>query len=355
MSVAHNINARTEDGESLEFQCRQDEDVISAALRQEIILMASCREGSCATCKATCPEGLYELGSCSVQALAPDEEEEGVVLLCQTYPETDLEVELPYTYDRVAFGSVRRDIEVSIDSVEQLSSNVVSLKISLTKNQSISSQDIGFLAGQYFDIQIPGTDIWRSFSPANVPANDNYMEFLIRMLPDGKFTNYLREDAYSGQLLKIRGPFGSFYLRDEESDTPRYFLAGGTGLAPVVSMVRQIKLDGEKNRDTRLYFGVTNQDELFYTKELEQLKYDIANLTVKVAVWKPDETWDGEKGNVVELLKHDLENGNNGQAKPELYLCGPPGMMDATYEACLELGIPKDSIHTEKFLPAGSD
>ena len=95
----------TEDGETVLFDCGSDEDVITAGLRQDVILMSSCREGGCATCKSLCADGDYELRNCSVQALPPEEEEEGLVLLCRTFPRSDLVLEVPYTSDRIAHGS----------------------------------------------------------------------------------------------------------------------------------------------------------------------------------------------------------------------------------------------------------
>lgn len=100
----HQIRIITEEGESVTFGCAPDEDIISAAIRQSIYLMSSCREGGCATCKGFCSEGDYELGKISSQALPSEEEEDGFVLLCRCYPIEDMEVEVPYTFDRIAYS-----------------------------------------------------------------------------------------------------------------------------------------------------------------------------------------------------------------------------------------------------------
>ena len=119
--------------------------------------MSSCREGGCATCKADVLEGDYELGNCSVQALPPDEEEAGVVLLCRTFPRSDLVVQLPYTFDRISFQKVNTDWQGEIVAVDKLSSNVVKLRIEAKDPETGARIKIPFFPGQYMDIEIPGS------------------------------------------------------------------------------------------------------------------------------------------------------------------------------------------------------
>jgi methane monooxygenase component C len=147
-------------------------------------------------------------------------------------------------------------------------------------------------------------------------------------------------------LLALPGIFGLV----ANGFTPRYFVAGGTGLAPILSMVRFMKEWGEPQPCT-IYFGSTYEEEVFYVDELTKLASEMDNLTVKICVWKATDSWAGEKGSVVDVLKKDLQEAS---AKPDLYLCGPPGMVDATYAVCEEVGISKDNIYLEKFLPSVS-
>lgn len=123
------VRAITEDQQELTFECSPSEDIISAGLKRDVILLSSCREGGCATCKADVLEGDYELGGCSVQALPPDEEESGVALLCRTFPRSDLVIQLPYTFDRISFQKVNTDWQGEIVAVERVSSNVAKLRI----------------------------------------------------------------------------------------------------------------------------------------------------------------------------------------------------------------------------------
>jgi methane monooxygenase component C len=347
MAASHTIKVITEEGESVSFECKSDEDVITAGLRQDIYLMSSCRAGGCATCKAFCTEGDYQLVGCSVQALTPEEEEEGEVLLCRCFPESDMEVEVPYTYSRISFAPDDLDFQAEIVSITPISSNAV--RLCLKKLGDGGTQKVHFSPGQFMEIQIPETELSRAFSPANIGNDEGDLEFLIRLLPDGQFSNFLRDRAQPSQIVSVKGPLGIFSLK-ENGFRPRYFVAGGTGLAPVLSMIRQMHQWGEP-QESRLYFGVNKPEEAFYLDELSALEAAMPNLSVKVCAWQPDETWKGERGSVIDILRQDLEQ---NPVKPDLYLCGPPGMVDAAYAVCTEFGIPKDQVYLEKFLASGA-
>jgi len=341
----HQVKITTEDGQAVCFDCGEDEDIISAGLRQDIYLMASCREGGCATCKGFCAEGDYEMGKVSVQALPPEEEEEGLVLLCRCYPTSDVDIEVPYTYDRISFSPEGLGFEAEIVEIRDVSSNVVELRLQRLGDD----QQIRLDAGQYYDLEIPGTEITRSYSPANTANQRGELEFLIRIVDNGKFSGYLQHDAYVGQKINVKGPSGIFGLK-ENGFTPRYFVAGGTGLAPILSMVRRMH-EWEEPQQSVIYFGVNTEEEVFYKEELHRLQSEMPTLTVRICVWKAGDSWSGEKGSVVDILRRDLQGTG---VKPDLYLCGPPGMVDATYAVCAEVGIPKDKIYLEKFLPSSN-
>jgi methane monooxygenase component C len=346
----HDIEIITQDGKTVHFECGGDEDVIAAGLRQDVILMSSCREGGCATCKALCTDGEYELVRCTVQALPPEEEEEGFVLLCRTYPLSNLTLEVPYTADRIATTEAEREFDAEVIAVTPIASNAVQVKLRRIRCEATNeSAGVSFEPGQFFDMQVPGTEHWRSFSPANLPNGDGELEFLIRLLPEGKFSDYLRHQARTGQTLRVRGPSGSFYIRDKGLQ-PRYFVAGGTGLAPVLAMVRQMHARGDPH-ETRLYFGVNKEEEVFYAQELRSLADRMPNLDVQICVMQPTPRWQGYHGTPVHALRRDLEQSS---AEPDLYLCGPPAMIDATYRTCLELGIAEGNICTEKFLSSAA-
>lgn len=173
------------------------------------------------------------------------------------------------------------------------------------------------------------------------------MEFLIRLQPNGAFSNYLVGRAKVGDELLLRGPQGSFTV-DEASQAPRWFVAGGTGLAPMQSMLRQMAEFGD-GRECRLVFGVNREEELFAQDAVEALTTSLPRLTVVHCVWKPGPSWTGFAGTPADALAVALAG---AKAAPDLYVCGPPKLIDAVEAVGRAAGIPHDRIFSEQFLPA---
>jgi methane monooxygenase component C len=206
---------------------------------------------------------------------------------------------------------------------------------------------IPFMAGQYVDIEVPGTGVRRSYSMATT-REDGELEFLIRLLPNGFFSGFLLNDAKPGMTVRMHGPNGVFAIR-ENGLRSRYFVAGGTGLSPVLSMIRHMQVERHP-QETKLFFGVTHQHELFYTEGLRELMEAMPNLEVYIAIMKPDPSSGYAAGTVVDELAKQLEKAKHA---PDIYLCGPPGMIDATLAAARKSGTPAEQVFFEKFLPSG--
>jgi len=337
-----------EDEVEMEFDCEEGEDLITASLRQEIILMSECRDGLCTTCKVLCEEGDYEHGEgVNVQSLPPEEEEEGHILMCQAFPLSDLELAVPYTSDRVTLGVAMpaKTYESKVTTCEKLTENVVKFELQI-QNPFGQPEDFPFIAGQYVTIEVPETQEWRSYSMANI-ATDGKIELLIRFLDDGVMSNYLRESAKVGDLVDVKGPFGTFNLHDSEGRS-RYFIAGSTGLAPLLSMVREMKEKGDMT-PAHLLLGARSTDFLFYEDEIRELESKMDTLTVHIALESTDgcENWTGFCGNSVEMMT-DLLTKNN--EKPDIYICGPAGMVTAVEDAGRDNDIPADQIYLERFV-----
>lgn len=342
----YQVTIETEDGETCSFECGPSEDVISAGLRQSVILLASCRAGGCATCKGECTDGDYELNNVSVQALPPDEEEDGYVLLCRCFPRGDLHIVVPYTYDRISFEAIQTNWLGEIKSCDKVSSNVVQLVVQLLTSDGSSPIALNFHPGQFVDIEIPGTHTRRSYSMASL--GDGALEFFIRILPDGAFSKFLTTEAKVGMRVNLRGPTGAFNLRDSGS-RPRFFVGGGTGLSPVLSMVRHMQKSGDR-APAKLFFGVTKRDELFYVDELKALQVEMPNLDLHIAVVEGGDGNGVAGGTVIDLLRDALLTSGD---EPDIYLCGPPGMIDAAFAAAADAGVPKNQVYQEKFLANG--
>ncbi|MDX6482893.1 MAG: propane monooxygenase reductase component, partial [Gaiellaceae bacterium] len=205
-----------------------------------------------------------------------------------------------------------------------------------------------FNAGQYVDIGVPGSDDeHRSFSMANAPGEPDRLEFMIKLYEGGHFSGLLaRDDGISvGDALTCRGPFGMFTLRDS---SPRrlVFIAGGAGMAPVLSLLRSMAEKGTE-RPATFYYGARTADDLFALEEIERLGGELPGFRFVPALSeaKEDGDWDGEFGlvtDVVDRLEDDLED-------VDAYLCGPPPMVDAAIALLERRGVPEAHIYFDRF------
>ncbi len=347
MTDLHSIRLITQDEKELNFECATDENLIAAAARAGITLPAVCCEGNCGACHGHCRDGDYELKSHSVGSLSREDEEHGGILMCRTYPRGPLTVEVPSDLDHITSGPAPSPL-CEVLAIDDMGGNVrrLLLKVLPDENGTVNST---FEPGQFMELEIPGSDIRRAYSISNAPNWAGELEFMIRLQPQGKFSTWLEDNAQVGDTLRARGPEGSFVLH-EGGLAPRRFVAGGTGVAPMLSMLRQMA-EFQETHDSHLYFGVTTEDDIFAMAEIEELKEALPNLSVDICVWKAGPDWKGFSGSPVDALKADLANDLAKGLKPEVYLCGPSGLVDATQTVAEELGLPHENIFSERFLP----
>ncbi len=351
----YNITGRFDDGEEIQFDCAEDEDVISAGLRNGIILMSQCRKGACASCKALCVEGDYDFGEhMNVQVLPPDEEEEGFVVCCQTYPMEDMVINFPY--DSVRLGEVIEGQDpdperlADVMLVEQISSTVYRYVLRPLDIDTELPVEFSYSAGQYAELQIPGTELTRAFSMASIESDNNgQLEFMIRLIPEGEFSEHLKNSAEVGQRVNFKAPYGIFGLH--KTERTRCFIAGSTGLAPLISILREMKRSGD-HTEAHLFFGMGDIDAMFYEKELIVLEESMPNLSLHLSLMNPSADWVYERGSSVDIFKKIV---TDFKESPDVYICGPGPMIDAALEVCDELNITHDQIHHEKFVASGDE
>lgn len=341
----HTIELTTRDGEQLRFDCDADQSLLEAAADAHIVLPSQCRQGSCGACYADATRGDYILGEHNPAALPAGSAEKGGILLCRTFPLSDLSVSLPFDHDRIQLGEIRRR-NAEIAAIEPVGENTVRLTLHLAPDDDGGSV-AEFEPGQFVELEVPGQAIRRAYSLANTGNWEGRLEFLIRLQPGGLFSTWLREQAHAGQTLIVHGPQGAFGL-SENGLRPRWFVAGGTGLAPMLSMLRRMA-EFQEPHPSRLYFGVNRVEELFCLTELEALKAELPQLQVILCVWKPNQDWQGFCGTPADALAQDLDGLN---ARPDIYLCGPPALIDAAETAARSQGVPVEQVFSERFLPA---
>ena len=334
--MVHRIALNFEDGVTRFIESRPDELVADAAYRAGLNIPLDCRDGACGTCKCHCESGDYSLGSYIDDALTEDEASERQVLTCQMKVKSDCVLRIPAssTICKVKTGSMSAEIE----SVQQLSASSIGVSLALKDPGGMH-----YLPGQYVNVSVPGTTQTRSYSFSSMPR-DGVVQFLVRNIPGGLMSSYLAERAKAGDVVTIAGPIGSFYLRDVTR--PVLFLAGGTGLAPFLAMLEELERGGA-NQPIHMVYGVTNDADLVELDKLEAFATRNPNFTFTTVVAAEDSTHP-RKGYVTHHLPDTALNGGN----VDVYLCGPPPMVDAVRAHLHEKGVVPTSFHYEKFSPS---
>ena len=331
----------------IEIDVNEDETVLNAAFRQGVSLTHGCREGQCSACKSFLLDGDLEMEKYSTFALPEYESEEGYVLLCRSHAYSDLEVELiNYDEDILRLGIPIVTLQTIVEEIEPLTHDIKRLVLKLAEQ----GQKMLFTAGQYADIRIPGSDEHRAYSMANTPSNNDHLEFMIKIFPGGRFSSLLEGGIRVGQELVVKGPYGVFMLR-EKSNSDIVCIGGGSGMAPIWSLLNSMAERGVQRKATYFY-GARTRKDLFYLDRLQQLEERLPGFRFvpALSMATPEDEWDGETGLITEVLDRNLEA---GQTQMQAYLCGPPPMIDAAIPVLVRKGISEDRIFFDKFTPTG--
>lgn len=331
--MTYKIALNFEDGVTRIIDCDADEKVSDAAFRQKINVPMDCRDGVCGTCKCKAERGNYELGFYLEDAMTEEEAAAGMVLTCQMMPKSDCVVAIPAS--SLACKTGAQTVAATVAGVEALSETSFRLRVTLPAAMP-------FLPGQYVNVQVPGTTATRAYSFSSHPQALE-ASFLIRNIPGGLMSGYLAR-ANIGDRMDLTGPMGAFYLRP--ITRPQVFLAGGTGLAPFLSMLEQIATVGT-DQPIRLYYAVTRDADLVELDRLNSLAALIPSLEVVTIVAAP-EVDHPRRGYVTDhLTAADLWEG-----AAEVYLCGPPPMVEAVRAHMAALGVTPAAFLFEKFNPS---
>jgi NAD(P)H-flavin reductase/ferredoxin len=301
------------------------ETVLDAAFRQGLNLVYGCREGQCSACKCFLLEGEADLKRYSNFALSDTERANGYSLMCRAMPEQDLVIELlHYDPDNYKLEHAIRDGSATVEAVEELTHDITRLVL--------KAPGFDFTPGQYVDLHVPGeSGVKRSFSMANLPGEDR-IELMIKRYPGGKLSGMLEGQIKPGDTIAYTGPYGS--LRARESDSPILMVAGGSGMAPILSLLREFARVGCE-RPIRFFYGARTEQDLFHLDEIRALP-------LKDFVFTP----------VTERFVHEAVDEylqSREIAAPDIYMCGPPPMVEAAEEMLAGHGIDEQRIYVDKF------
>jgi benzoate/toluate 1,2-dioxygenase reductase subunit len=332
----HSIALNFEDGVTRFIECRPGETIADASYRVGINIPLDCRDGVCGTCKCRVASGEYDRGSYLEDALTEEEAAEALALACQTRPKTDLVVAIAASSEACKTGG--QTYRARLHSVDRLSEATIAFALD-------RADAFTFLPGQYMNVLVPGTDQRRAYSFSSPPGAQT-LSFLVRNIPPGVMSTYLREKAVPGTPVEFIGPAGSFYLR--EIKRPLLLLAGGTGLAPFLSMLGKIAETGSAH-PIHLVYGVSKDVDLVGVEQLEQFTAKIPGFTFLTCVSARDSAHP-RKGYVMAHVEARQLNGSD----VDVYLCGPPPMVDAVRTWLGEQSVTPANFYYEKFSPSGA-
>ena len=337
--MSYQIALQFEDGLTRMIDCAPGEKLSDAAYRQKVNIPLDCRDGACGTCRATCESGHYDMpGSSYIEdALTPEEAAAGGVLACQMKPRSDCVVQIAAasTACKVAPAAA----SATVTRVEMLSDSTIALGLRPREGDVFR-----FLPGQYARLTIPGSPEQRAYSFSSAPGHGEW-QFVIRNVPGGQMSRYLCEQARVGDDIAMSAPFGSFYLRPLQR--PTLFLAGGTGIAPFLSMLESLAGQSMKY-PIRLVYGVTTPRDLVATDVLDRLSESLPSFEYRACVAQAGQA-EVRSGYVTQHI--DPAWLHDGDC--DVYVCGPTPMVDAVRRWQSEQGFTPRNFFHEKFSASG--
>jgi CDP-4-dehydro-6-deoxyglucose reductase len=323
------------------FTVERDEAVLSAAIRQGVGLPYGCKDGACGSCKSRLLEGRVIHGAHQLKALSPAEEEAGFVLTCCAAPQTDLVIESREVVGAGQFPVKKMPCRVS--SIDKPAPDVAVLKLQLPANDRLQ-----YHAGQYVEF-ILRDGSRRSYSMANAPHTQDAqpgIELHIRHMPGGKFTDHVFGAMKEKEILRLEGPFGSFFLR-EDTDKPIVLLASGTGFAPIKALIEHMEFKGV-TRPAVLYWGCRSRVDLYLHDWAQAAAERLPWLTYVPVLSEPkaEDAWSGRTGFVHQAVMADLPD----LSGHEVYACGAPVMVESARRDFVErCGLPAEAFYADAF------
>ncbi len=319
------------------FQVAADATILDAALDAGVNLPYGCKDGACGTCKGKVISGQVDYGAAQDEALPAEERAAGMALFCCAKPLSDLELEAREI-------DAARDIPVKtlpcrVQQLERAAPDVMIIRLKLPANERLQ-----FLAGQYIEFLLKDGQR-RAFSLASPPHADDLLELHVRHVPGGNFTDHVFHEMKERDILRIEGPLGSFYLR-EDSDKPIILVAGGTGIAPIKGLVEHALHIGVA-RPIQLYYGAKDRAGLYldalcasWAAAHPHLRY-----TPVLSAPAPGDDWQGRTGLVHEAVLADHADFSAYQ----VYACGAPVMCEAARRDFTARGLPPDEFFADVF------
>ena len=319
------------------FEVNEGEFILEAALRQQIAFPYGCKNGVCGNCLGKIIEGEVEYPDGLPPTIMEHEQKEGKAVFCVSIAKSDLTLEVKEV-------ETSDDIEIQIlparvSSLRKLSSDVMEMSLKLPDGKSFN-----FRAGQYIEFILRDKSR-RAFSIANSPSETGMVELHLRHVEGGKFTSHVFDEMKEKAIVRFEGPFGTFHIRDN-SNRPLILIAGGTGFAPIKSMIEQLIEEGD-TRPIHLYWGVRAKADLYRDDLAEKWAFQRENIEYipVLSEVQEEDNWQGREGFVHSAVLEDFADLSGF----DVYMAGPPPMINAAKEGFVKQGLPEDQLFSDSF------
>ncbi len=313
--------------------------LLTSLAEESIFVPSACGgRGSCGACKCTVIEGGGPILPTEKPFFTAKELAENNRLACQVKVKNNIKIEIPEEIFNI------RKFKSKVAKIEDYTYDIKGLTFDL-----ISPSEIDFKAGQYVQLRSPKyakvrESVTRAYSISSKPSLKNQLQLIIRRVPEGICTSWVHDFLKEGQDVEITGPYGDFFIRDTKADI--IFVAGGSGKAPIKSMLEDL---AEKGCDRKMsyFFGARTTKDLYLTEYIESFSKVFPDFTYYPVLShaEPEENWQGKTGFVMPYFPEAIRDPKNTEA----YLCGSPGMIAAVTKGLKDLGVPEDKIYYDSF------
>ncbi len=313
--------------------------LLSTLTSEGIFIPSACGgRGSCGLCKLAVKGGAGEYAPTELPWITEADRKASVRLSCQVKVKRDMQIAVPEELFSI------KQYETYVASIRDLTYDIKEVTLKFKDSQALE-----FKAGRYVQFVVPAYEltpdpVYRAYSISSSPSRKAEVELEIRLVPNGICTTYVFQHLKVGDAVNINGPYGDFHLRD--SDREIIFVAGGSGMAPVKSILLDM-VERDIRRKTTYFFGARAARDLFLVEEMEELQLKLPGFRFVPALSNPEpgDNWQGEKGLITEVLARHFERLDHHEA----YLCGSPGMIDASIKVLKSKGLPEELIFFDKF------
>ncbi|HPM02897.1 MAG TPA: 2Fe-2S iron-sulfur cluster binding domain-containing protein [Candidatus Cloacimonadota bacterium] len=314
-------------------------NLLNALAENKIFIPSACGgRGSCGFCKVRVLAGGGPVLPTEKPYLSAKEISDNVRLSCQVKIRQDLQINIPEELFNI------KKFKARVKEIIDYTYDVKGVTFEL-----IEPNIVEFKAGQYMQLESPKYEkskqsVSRAYSISSIPDMKNAVQLIIRRVPDGICTTWVHDYMKVGDIVNLTGPFGDFFIRDTDADI--IFVAGGSGKAPIKSMV-EFAEKYENPRKMTYFFGARTLKDLYLTEDFREHEKKMKDFTYVpvLSAPDPDDQWEGKTGYIPPYFAEYIREPKNTEA----YLCGSPGMISAVEKELVKLGVPKDKVYYDSF------